>query len=336
MPEFVEAVKRVHRVVGNAVTEGRYVIGGTGSSQLFLVALRALASSVRKTTNGSNSSNKRIPVFYKEAMEQEKSELYEWQGDANTFKPESNNPYIEVVTSPNNPDGRSRKPVVKGEGGVVMYDLAYYWPQYTPITSPADYDVMLFTLSKTTGHAGSRMGWAIVKDQEIAKKMKKQICLTIIGSCQEGQFRATKILQFVADRYEHASYYKPPNNVYVPKLFQIEGVFDYGHRILAQRWEKLRAIVQRIGVLSLPDFSPGFCNFFQKPTSSVPAFAWVECKTVEDAEQITKKLKIKTRIGSRFGSSVSERFIRVSMMGDDHDFNLFLERLSSLATMELS
>lgn len=95
--------------------------------------------------------------FYKEAIEVEKSELYQWQGDANNFEAKTS-PYIEVVTSPNNPDGRSRKQVVKGEGGVAVHDLAYYWPHYTPITSPADYDVMLFTLSKATGHAGSRVG----------------------------------------------------------------------------------------------------------------------------------------------------------------------------------
>lgn len=64
-----------------------------------------------------------------------------------------------MVTSPNNPDGVCRKPVVKREGGMVVYDLAYYWPHYTPIISPADYDVMLFTLSKATGHAGSRVGY---------------------------------------------------------------------------------------------------------------------------------------------------------------------------------
>ena len=42
--------------------------------------------------------------------------------------------------------------------GILIHDLAYYWPQYTPISSPANYDLMLFTLSKSTGHAGMRIG----------------------------------------------------------------------------------------------------------------------------------------------------------------------------------
>ncbi|KAL4295526.1 hypothetical protein GQ457_12G007950 [Hibiscus cannabinus] len=36
-----------------------------------------------------------------------------------------------------------------GGEGILLHDVAYYWPQYTPISSAADYDLMLFTVSKT-------------------------------------------------------------------------------------------------------------------------------------------------------------------------------------------
>lgn len=85
------------------------------------------------------------------------SKLYKWEGDARTF--DRNGPYIEMVTSPNNPDGTIREPVVnRTEGGKVIHDFAYYWPHYTPITRRQDHDLMLFTFSKITGHAGSRIG----------------------------------------------------------------------------------------------------------------------------------------------------------------------------------
>lgn len=42
-PEFAKEVVRLHNVVGNAVTEGRHIVVGTGSSQLFLAALYALS-----------------------------------------------------------------------------------------------------------------------------------------------------------------------------------------------------------------------------------------------------------------------------------------------------
>lgn len=87
-----------------------------------------------------------------------RSALFKWAGDAAKFDPAVESaPYIEMVTSPNNPDGKIQRPIVNGSGHVV-YDLAYYWPHYTPITEAADHDVMLFTLSKSTGHAGTRIG----------------------------------------------------------------------------------------------------------------------------------------------------------------------------------
>lgn len=85
-----------------------------------------------------------------------KSGLYKWGGNADSYEKEG--PYIEVVTSPNNPDGHVRRSKVNRSEGLLLHDLAYYWPQYTPISSPADYDLTLFTLSKTTGHAGMRIG----------------------------------------------------------------------------------------------------------------------------------------------------------------------------------
>lgn len=93
---------------------------------------------------------------YQEETDFLRSGLYKWAGDAYTF--EKDGPYIEVVTSPSNPDGVIREAVVNRGEGKLIHDLAYYWPQYTPITRPADHDIMLFTFSKATGHAGSRIG----------------------------------------------------------------------------------------------------------------------------------------------------------------------------------
>ncbi|KAG5605896.1 hypothetical protein H5410_027388 [Solanum commersonii] len=88
-----------------------------------------------------------------------RSGLHKWAGDARTF--EKSGAYIEFITSPNNPDGVIRKHVVNGDQEKLIYDLAYYWPQYTAITIPANHDVMLFTISKCTGHAGSRIGFKV-------------------------------------------------------------------------------------------------------------------------------------------------------------------------------
>lgn len=43
-PDFAKQVVRIHQVIGNAVTDGRYIVVGTGSTQLYQAALYALVS----------------------------------------------------------------------------------------------------------------------------------------------------------------------------------------------------------------------------------------------------------------------------------------------------
>lgn len=50
--ELEVQIRELHRVVGNAVTEGRHIVVGTGSTQLFQATLYALTSSDQsKPTN---------------------------------------------------------------------------------------------------------------------------------------------------------------------------------------------------------------------------------------------------------------------------------------------
>lgn len=85
---------------------------------------------------------------------------FKFQGDASLWKSTSDNSttLIEFVTSPNNPDGQLNKAVLHGPNAKAIYDHAYNWPHFTAIPAPADSDLMIFSLSKLTGHAGSRFG----------------------------------------------------------------------------------------------------------------------------------------------------------------------------------
>ncbi|KAF9626623.1 hypothetical protein IFM89_037416 [Coptis chinensis] len=170
-PEFAEEIKRLHKLVGNAVTDDRYLIVGTGSTQLFQAALYAHSSpDAHKPINVVSA----VPYYscYPTVADYLKSGLYKWAGDASTY--DKDEPYIEVVTSPNNPDGRLREPVVN-------------------------------RISKSTGHAGSRIGWAIVKDKNVAEKMRKYIEISTIGVSKESQLRAAKILRAVSDSCQDLS-----------------------------------------------------------------------------------------------------------------------------------
>ncbi|KAH1040607.1 hypothetical protein J1N35_042350 [Gossypium stocksii] len=315
LPELDNAIRTLHRVVGNAmVDDDRFIVVGNGSTQLFHALLYALSSpDLPEPINVVAAA-----PFYSSYPEETKflrSELYKWAGDANCY--DKDEPYIEVVTSPNNPDGSIRGTVVNREGGKAIHDLAYYWPQFAPITSKADHDVMLFTFSKATGHAGTRIGWAIVKDKVIAAKMVKFIEVSSIGVSREAQLRAAKILGVIADNCRN------------PDL-KGENFFEYGRRLMSERWGKLREVgMKSNGVFSLPKYPRDYCKFTGEYTDSNPAFAWLKSKEGLNCENLLRdESKIITRGGPSFG--VDSTYTRVSMLSRDVEFELLLERLAAI------
>ena len=89
---------------------------------------------------------------------------YRWGGTTAPWANASRNStdgdgFIEFVTSPNNPDAQLRRAVLGGSSAATIFDNAYYWPHFTHLPAPSDEDVMMFTMSKPSGHAGSRFGY---------------------------------------------------------------------------------------------------------------------------------------------------------------------------------
>lgn len=317
-PGFANAVTRLHKLVGNAETGNRHIVVGTGSTQLFQAVLYALCPYDAPDPMSIVSA---APYYssYPLITDCLKSGLYKWRGEVDDFNKEA--PYIELVTSPNNPDGSIREAVFNGSGQILVHDVAYYWPQYTPISSKADHDIMLFTLSKSTGHAGMRLGWALVKDEAIAKKMVKFIEISSIGVSKDSQVRAAKIMDVINDSYEDS---KTSNE---SKRF-----FDYAREEMAKRWSQLREVVNNGQAFSLPTLPVGECNFSHQTFATQPAFAWLKCEQVDDCESFLKKHKILTRGGVHFGSS--KKYVRASLIGHEEDYNEFIRRLSLINSVE--
>ncbi|KAL0297974.1 UNVERIFIED_CONTAM: Tryptophan aminotransferase-related protein 3 [Sesamum angustifolium] len=100
-------------------------------------------------------------MVYKTQIDFFQNTHFEFDGDALLLKNSSDTTanVIEFVTSPNNPDRNLREAVVpQGASVRAIYDHAYYWPHFTALLASADEDVMIFTISKLTGHVGSRIG----------------------------------------------------------------------------------------------------------------------------------------------------------------------------------
>lgn len=323
-PEFAAEIRRLHRLVGNAVMgPDSYIIVGTGSSQLFQAALFALSTSPEAFSHGGGGRPlpvvSSIPYYssYPAATDLLQSGLFHWAGDPSSLKGD-NEPYIEVVCSPNNPNGFINTESVSSSNGKIIHDLAYYWPQYTAITAPADHDLMLFTASKCTGHAGMRLGWAIVKNRDVAKRMMKFIEVSTIGVSKDSQLRAAKILKTVSDQYEFEA------------AEDFTKLFHFSRKTMRDRWERLRLAVAASNAFSLPVFQPEYCNFMKEHTLPFPAFAWLKCeRNIDDCERFLRQNhKILTRSGKHFGADT--KHVRISMLDRVENFDLFIERLSSI------
>ena len=185
--ELERLIRRLHASTGNAITEGRFILFGAGSTQLINAAVHALSphnSSAPAKACLQSLSSRFVPVpafvsysifsfneeyalevnFYVWVYQQRtdffRSVDFQFQGDTSLWKNNSDSTLnlIEVVTAPDNPDGQLNKAVLHGPYVKAIHDHAYYWPHFTAIPAPADEDLMIFTLSKLTDHAGTTFG----------------------------------------------------------------------------------------------------------------------------------------------------------------------------------
>ncbi|KAL0324887.1 UNVERIFIED_CONTAM: Tryptophan aminotransferase-related protein 4 [Sesamum radiatum] len=291
--ELENHIRRVHSIAKNAITEGKYIIFGTGSTQLLSAAVFALSMNL--------SSPAKIVA-----------QAPYYPGDASVLKNTSGDgtELIEFVTSPNNPDAQLRNGVLQGPHVKAIYDHAYYWPHYTAIPAPADEDLMIFTISKLTGHAGSRFGWALVKDKQVYENMIQYIQIAEMGTSKDTQLRALQLL----------------------KAIHGQKIFHFAYKTMRDRWEKLSEIVSRSNRFTIQEIPPLFCNFFEEVRGPSPAYAWLKCERDSNCSAVLRAAKIIGREGSLFESN--DRYVRLSLLRSQDDFDLLLRRLNDLISKE--
>lgn len=178
-----DSIRYIHKVFGNAECKNHFVVIGGGATQLIPASVYALR------IRGYDSVIAPIPYFPGFRNSAQLLGL-KWAGKGHGEN------VIEFITYPNNPDGRFIDPTYSKS--FKIYDLSYYWPHYTKIKA-FEADVMLFSLAKVTGHAACRIGWALVKDPEIAAQMHRYVLLNSMGISLESQTVASQILQMTAN-----------------------------------------------------------------------------------------------------------------------------------------
>ncbi|XP_074337844.1 tryptophan aminotransferase-related protein 3-like [Apium graveolens] len=314
--ELEKSIRKLHSIAGNANTEGRYIVFGTGSTQLLNAAVHALSQDNSSTPSKVVVS---IPFFpaYEAQTEFFATEDYKFYGDTSLYKNKSDDSMnvIEFVTSPNNPDGKLRTAVLEGPSAKAIHDHAYYWPQFTAIPSPSDEELMIFTLSKLTGHAGLRFGWAVIKDKAVYEKMLTYTDDNTFGVSRDSQLRALKLLKVVLEGDGRS-------------------LFNYAYETLRTRWEILSRTISMSTRFTIQELAPRFCTFFDIVRGPSPAYAWLRCEREEDelCYQVMKAGGILGRDGIQYGAS--SRYVRLSLIKSQDDFDQLLHYLNKLVLHE--
>jgi hypothetical protein len=228
----------------------------------------------------------------------------------------SSSSFIEFVTSPNNPDSLLREPVLGG-GSNAIADRVYYWPHFTPVPAPADDDVMLFSASKLSGHAGSRFGWALIRDGDVARRVKEYIEESSLGESRDTQLRMLSIVKVV-----------------LANLRGEDDMFAVARDEMRTRWRRFNAVVSPSRRISVQKIPPRFCTYFDRTREPTPAFAWVKCEREEDRDCYEALLKANIISWSGADAEASARYTRVSLVKAQDDFDTLLERLTDLVNAE--
>lgn len=202
---------------------------------------------------------------------------------------------IEWITYPNNPDGKLFSAKFQMQTDKQIYDTVYYWPSYSSNIKPLDRNLMIFSLSKLSGHASTRLGWAFVKDMQIAKHMQTYIWLQTTHASVESMLFGLNIITTIVE--SKSAYYD----------------FMYGQ--LTQRWHTINDMALNtdlIRILSKPSFP---CLWVQCMRKNIPCHTQLE------------SFGIISEPGSVFGSNME--YTRICMGMSKSSFDMFVSRLDS-------
>eukprot|EP01084_Bolivina_argentea_P035000 64891_1 len=209
---------------------------------------------------------------------------------------------VEYITIPNNPDGFHRERVYKNCTNFA-HDLVYYWPMYYESSDdliPLDAPVSFFSITKLTGHAGTRFGWAFVKNISLAMEITGWIYRTQ-GSIQ---------VDSVNRAYELLSYFEENGDEF----------FDFIRDRMKDRFDILLDIIE------------GQNNYILK--SRIGAyFAWIECVGKNEIEIINvfASYNLSPNLGSAYGQP---GFIRLGMTQFEGNFQRMMDRFRLLVDNE--
>lgn len=88
--------------------------------------------------------------------------------------------------------------------------------------------------------------------------MIKFMRLSSVGVSRESQIRATKLLEVICDSYQNL------------KSIKSELFFSHSKRLMKERWEKFKGVIEQSNVFTLVKNPIAYCNFTKETSESYP------------------------------------------------------------------
>lgn len=210
---------------------------------------------------------------------------------------------VEIVTFPNNPDGKILKPVTDAHR--IIKDCVNNWPFYLT-AMPGEYMretldnewIIVFSLAKILSFSGSRVGYAFVKDLDVAHNMRHFIIRDTHGTASDGQIHCLFALKYLLEQDKLHEY------------------IDWITQQMVERWERLRDAMQATDMQLLNEQGPN---------------AWVKTPTTAE-NYLRKKYRIVATYGPEYG--VNDKYARISMTCSNNEYEEMLRRFRNLKLCE--
>lgn len=281
-----ENIKELHRQQKNALI--------TNKTQIVITvgAVQAISAALYAYNKAYESNRVYVPKPYwgrfNELIDQtpyRKRQIEPMKGD------------IKLITSPNNPDGADTS-----NQKADIRDACYNWSHYTKNVVNFKDPIVIYSMSKLTGHSSTRIGWAVVQDETLANYMREYVEIFSSGVSIQSQ--------------DHANYI-------IPRLTRDWNNWFFRHygKVLQKRLTAIRKIVK---TKKLP----------VKILSKQGMFLYIECRI-----SFILGLNIKCIEGAYFGDSfvlskdcTAIHRYRLNIGIKTDQFEDFLERLNNIKT----
>jgi len=289
-PKLHELVRKFHKLQNpNADFDQKELVFGVGATQVLHAILYAIYHKLKRKllitvrTPGYLDIPETIPV------------LHTCQA---TYQPNLTYADVEFMATPNNPDGRLQT----AQPGVLytVYDRINFWPCYIgdDPSLPSRHtfkeeDITVFSLPKLNGFSGSRLGYAFIRDPELAHYARFYVVTQTHGLSIDSEIRHMTCLEW----------FMKDNNYQNFMRTMVE--------TLQNRWNILRETLKSNSEIIL--------------LNSQGPNAWIQTPGKRAKDFLRSSYNIVGTYGPEYGAS--EDYARLNLLLFTYQFNEFIRRL---------